>query len=256
MVFQDPYSSMDPRSTVADSVAEPLRTQLGLRGPQLDDRIVKLFGQVGLPASYRRRYPHEFSGGQLQRVAVARALAGDPRLVILDEPVSSLDVSTKAEIINLLADLQDELGVAYLLIGHDIAVVRHASHRIAVMYLGRIVEQGDADTVYNTPKHPYTQALLSAIPVPDPVRQRQRERVVLQGDLPSPANPPAGCRFHTRCPHVMDICHTVDPAVSVTADGTTVACHLVSAPPSTSVGANGPLGRALRSTAGSGGDER
>jgi oligopeptide transport system ATP-binding protein len=227
MVFQDPYSSMDPRSHVGDSVAEPLRTQLGARGSELEDRVVELFRLVGLSPSYRGRYPNEFSGGQLQRIAVARALATNPRLVVCDEPVSSLDVSTRAEVINLLADLQDQLGIAYLFIAHDLAVVRHVSDRIAVMYLGRIVEEGEAETVYSAPKHPYTRALLSAIPVPDPIVQRSRERIVLEGDLPSPANPPSGCHFHTRCPEVMDVCRTIDPPLTVAPDGTRVFCHLM-----------------------------
>ncbi|MBW8826499.1 MAG: ABC transporter ATP-binding protein [Acidobacteria bacterium] len=227
MVFQDPYSSMDPRSSVGDSVAEPLRTQLGLRGRELDERVADLFRLVRLSPTYRGRYPNEFSGGQLQRIAVARALATNPKLVVCDEPVSSLDVSTKAEVINLLADLQDELGIAYLFIAHDLGVVRHVSDRIGVMYLGRLVEEGDAEAVYSSPKHPYTQALLSAIPVPDPVVQRSRTRIVLEGDLPSPANPPSGCHFHTRCPYVMDVCRAVDPPLAVTSDGTRVFCHLI-----------------------------
>jgi oligopeptide transport system ATP-binding protein len=226
MVFQDPYSSMDPRSYVGDAVAEPLQSQLGMKGSELDDRVAELFRLVGLSPSYRGRFPHEFSGGQLQRLAVARAIATHPRLVVCDEPVSSLDVSTRAEVINLLSDLQDELGIAYLFIAHDLGVVRHVSDRIAVMYLGRIVEEGDAEVVYSTPRHPYTQALLSAIPVPDPTVQRGRDRVVLEGDLPSPANPPSGCHFHTRCPYVMDVCRVVDPPVAVMPDGTRVFCHL------------------------------
>jgi oligopeptide/dipeptide ABC transporter ATP-binding protein len=233
MVFQDPYSSMDPRSYVSDAVAEPLKSQLGMKGSELDDKVAELFRLVGLSPSYRGRFPHEFSGGQLQRLAVARALATNPRLVVCDEPVSSLDVSTRAEVINLLSDLQDQLGIAYLFIAHDLGVVRHVSDRIAVMYLGRIVEEGEAEAVYSTPMHPYTQALLSAIPVPDPVVQRGRARIVLQGELPSPANPPSGCHFHTRCIHVMDICKQVDPPVSITAAGSRVYCHLL--PPAEAV---------------------
>jgi oligopeptide/dipeptide ABC transporter ATP-binding protein len=238
MVFQDPYSSMDPRSYVSDAVGEPLKSQLGMRGKELDDRVAELFELVGLSPSYRGRFPHEFSGGQLQRLAVARALATNPRLIVCDEPVSSLDVSTKAEVINLLSDLQDQLDIAYLFIAHDLGVVRHVSDHIAVMYLGRIVEEGEAEAVYSSPKHPYTQALLSAIPVPDPVLQRGRERIVLQGELPSPANPPSGCHFHTRCIHVMDVCRSVDPPVSVTADGSRVFCHLFP-PAETPVAVNG-----------------
>ncbi len=240
MVFQDPYSSMDPRSYVSDAVAEPLRSQLGMKGSELDDRVRELFRLVGLSPSYRGRFPHEFSGGQLQRLAVARALATNPSLVVCDEPVSSLDVSTRAEVINLLSDLQDQLGIAYLFIAHDLGVVRHVSDRIAVMYLGRLVEEGDAEAVYSTPMHPYTKALLSAIPVPDPVIQRSRTRIVLAGELPSPANPPSGCHFHTRCQQVMDVCRQVDPPLSITSNGSRVYCHLF--PPtvtSTSVSVNG-----------------
>ena len=226
MVFQDPYSSMAPRSTVGSSVAEPLKVQLDMTESERDDRVAELFRTVGLAPSYRSRFPHEFSGGQLQRIAVARALATGPKLVVLDEPVSALDISTRAEVINLLADLQDELRTAYLFIAHDLAVVRHVSDRIAVMYLGRIVEEGDAEVVYTNPQHPYTEALLSAIPMPDPKIERVRKRIVLSGDLPSPANPPAGCHFHTRCPHVMDQCRRDDPPRTVTPEGTTVFCHL------------------------------
>jgi peptide/nickel transport system ATP-binding protein len=245
MVFQDPYSSLAPLSSVGGSVAEPLRTQLGMRGAELDRRTAEAFERVRLSSSLRNRYPHEFSGGQLQRISIARALATQPQLMVLDEPVSSLDVSTQAEVINLLTDLREELKLSYLFIAHDLAVVRHVSDQIAVMYLGRIVEHGDSERVYTDPKHPYTQALLSAIPTPDPLIQRGRERVVLKGDIPSPANPPHGCRFHTRCPQVMDICRTVDPPATVTADGTVVYCHLYSptlpGPTSRSLGSAKPV---------------
>jgi oligopeptide transport system ATP-binding protein len=226
MVFQDPYASMDPRASVGSSVAEPLRAQGAGGGADLDKRVVELFDLVGMSPTYRSRYPREFSGGQLQRIAVARSLATNPSLLVLDEPVSSLDVSTKAEIINLLSDLRRDLGVSYLFIAHDLAVVGHLSRRIAVMYLGRIVEEGDAEEVYLNPQHPYTQALLSAILEARPKATRARQRIVLAGDVPSPANPPAGCRFHTRCPYVMDVCRSVDPEVAVTPAGTKVACHL------------------------------
>jgi oligopeptide/dipeptide ABC transporter ATP-binding protein len=226
LVFQDPYSSFDPLATVADSLAEPMKTYLDLDAAGRSDRVAELLRTVRLNPDHRNRYPREFSGGQLQRIAVARALALSPKILVLDEPVSSLDVSIQADIINLLADLQGELGLAYLFIAHDLAVVRHVSSRIAVMYLGRIVEEGPAAQVYSRPRHPYTEALLSAIPVPNPRRQRERERIVLQGDIPSSAAPPAGCRFHTRCPYVMDVCRTVDPPPFVTPDGTTVFCHL------------------------------
>ena len=226
IVFQDPYSSLDPRATIGEAVGEPLEVHQGLRGRKRDGRVAELLEQVGLDRAMMRRYPHEFSGGQRQRIAVARALALDPRLLICDEPVSSLDVSTQSQVINLLTDLQHELGLTYLFIAHDLSVVRHISDRIAVMYLGRIVEEGDAEQVYTSPRHPYTLALLSAIPVPDPSPDRRKRRIVLEGDVPSPLDPPSGCRFHPRCPFAMDICTRVEPEPFLTLDGTTVACHL------------------------------
>ena len=226
IVFQDPYSSLDPRASIAETVGEPLEVHLGLHGRRRDDRVGDLLAEVGLDRRFLTRYPYEFSGGQRQRIAVARALAVVPDLLICDEPVSSLDVSTQSQVINLLDEIQDRLGITCLFIAHDLSVVRHISDRIAVMYLGRIVEIGSAEEVYSHPKHPYTEALLSAIPVPDPTEQRRRERIVLQGDIPSPLNPPSGCRFHTRCPHAMDVCAVEDPPPFTATDGTTVWCHL------------------------------
>ncbi|HEX5613744.1 MAG TPA: ABC transporter ATP-binding protein [Acidimicrobiia bacterium] len=226
IVFQDPYSSLDPRATIAESVGEPLEVHERVGRAERDQRVAELLEQVGLDRHMLRRYPHEFSGGQRQRIAIARALALHPKLVVCDEPVSSLDVSTQSQVINLFTELQDELGLAYLFIAHDLSVVRHISHRIAVMYLGRIVEIGAAEELSARPRHPYTEALLSAIPVPDPTVQRTRERIVLQGDVPSPLDPPRGCHFHTRCPHVMEICRTVVPDAFTDASGTTVHCHL------------------------------
>jgi peptide/nickel transport system ATP-binding protein len=226
MVFQDPYSSLDPRRTIAEAVGEPLEVHLGLRGARRDDEVARLLDLVGIGGHALQRYPYEFSGGQRQRIAIARALALNPAFVVCDEPVSSLDVSTQSQVINLLADLQRRLGIAFLFIAHDLSVVAHISHRIAVMYLGSIVETGPTAEVIARPRHPYTQALLSAVPVPDPTIQRERRRIVLSGDIPSPSNPPAGCHFHTRCPYVMDVCRTVVPPVFTDASGTTALCHL------------------------------
>ena len=226
MVFQDPYSSLNPRASVGDIVGEPLVVHENLTSDERRIRVRELLDQVGLDPEMARRYPHEFSGGQRQRIAIARALALRPSLVVCDEPISSLDVSTQSQVINLLADLQVQLGLAYLFVSHDLSIVRRISHRIAVMYLGQIVEVGPADEVYERPTHPYTEALLSAIPLPVPDAGGSAARIVLKGDLPSPIDPPAGCRFHTRCPYAMDICLNEEPEALTTPAGTTVTCHL------------------------------
>ncbi|HXQ60913.1 MAG TPA: dipeptide ABC transporter ATP-binding protein [Acidimicrobiales bacterium] len=226
IVFQDPYSSLDPRMRVNDIVGEPLEIYDGLTGSERDERVAELLDQVGLGRYALYRRPHEFSGGQRQRIAIARALAPGPRLLVCDEPVSALDVSTQSQVINLLTDLQDRLGLAFLFIAHDLSVVRHISDRIAVMYLGRIVEEGDAEEVYLRPRHPYTEALLSAIPVPDVHRPSGIGRIVLTGEVANPIDPPPGCTFHTRCPYAMDVCTSVEPQPTVTSVGTTVRCHL------------------------------
>ena len=226
LVFQDPYSSLDPRQSIADIVGEPLAIHTSMSRSQREQRVVELLGQVGLDSHVLQRQPHEFSGGQRQRIAIARALALEPKLLVCDEPVSALDVSTQSQVINLLSGLQQELGIAYLFIAHDLSVVRHISNRIAVMYLGQIVEEGDADEVYERPTHPYTSALLSAIPVPDPARQDERKRIILRGEVSEAVEGDVGCRFRFRCPFAMDVCAQVDPEPYVTPVGTTVRCHL------------------------------
>jgi peptide/nickel transport system ATP-binding protein len=225
VVFQDPFSSLNPRQRVRDIIAEPI-VNFGLAsGSELQDRVAALMDKVRLPRDAMHRFPHEFSGGQRQRIGIARALAPGSDLIICDEAVSALDVSVKAQIVNLLSDLQDELGLALLFISHDLAIVEHLTHRVAVMYLGRIVELADRRTLFATPHHPYTRALLSAVPVPDPTIKRQR--VILKGDVPSPINPPSGCRFHTRCPYVFDRCKTEEPVLRpTTVPGQVSACHL------------------------------
>jgi len=221
MIFQDPYSSLNPRMTVEQTLVEPLALH-GLSTGRHHARAAELLDLVGLPALYLQRYPHEFSGGQRQRIGIARALAVEPRLIVCDEAVSALDVSIQAQVINLLQDLQQRLGLAYVFIAHDLAVVKHIASHVAVMYLGQIVEYADKRTLFSTPRHPYTQALLSAIPLPEP--GLKRERVLLQGDVPNPINPPSGCRFRTRCPHAQERCTQEVPALRVLQDHA-VACH-------------------------------
>ncbi|MCF6422068.1 ABC transporter ATP-binding protein [Amycolatopsis tucumanensis] len=227
MVFQDPLSSLDPRQSVESILIEGMRAHgLDKDRDSTRKRLRELLNAVGLPESSLRKYPHEFSGGQRQRIGIARALAVEPDLIVADEPVSALDVSVQAQVINLLEELQDSLGLTYLVIAHDLAVVRHISDRIGVMYLGSLVEETDSESLYAEPLHPYTRALLSAIPVPDPVVEDSREQILLAGDLPSPANPPSGCRFHTRCPWRQETkCDTERPALRELAAGHRVACH-------------------------------
>jgi oligopeptide transport system ATP-binding protein len=242
IIFQDPYGSLDPRMTVESIIAEPLDTHNLVKGKEKRERIGELLRMVGLDPKYILRYPHEFSGGQRQRIGVARALAVEPELIVCDEPISALDVSIQAQVLNLLVDLRERLGLTYLFVAHDLSVVRHISDRVAVMYLGKIVEIGPPEELYTTPGHPYTRALLSAIPVPDPNAERKRRRVILQGDVPSPVNPPEGCRFHTRCWLYEQLgqpesCRTVEPPLApLASDDHRVACHFAAEALKTKVG--------------------
>ena len=226
MIFQDPYASLNPRMTVGNIIGEPLEVHNIATGAERRERVMELLKIVGLNPYFINRYPHEFSGGQRQRIGVARALAVNPDFIVLDEPISALDVSIQAQIINLLEDLQNDFNLTYLFIAHDLSVVRHISDRVAVMYLGKIVELTDRKRLYSNSVHPYTQALLSAVPIPDPIVEEKRRRIILQGDVPSPANPPKGCNFCTRCPRVMDICQEQEPAFHDHGDNHYVACWL------------------------------
>ncbi|MFE2430648.1 ABC transporter ATP-binding protein [Streptomyces sp. NPDC059373] len=225
MIFQDPYSSLNPRHTIGTIVGAPFRLQKVQTEHGAKKEVQDLLELVGLNPEHYNRYPHEFSGGQRQRIGIARALALKPKLVVADEPVSALDVSIQAQVVNLLDDLQSELGLTYVIIAHDLSVIRHVSDRIAVMYLGKIVEVADRESLYAKPMHPYTNALLSAVPVPDPKRRTQRERILLTGDVPSPIAPPPGCRFHTRCWKATEVCKTTEPPLVALATGHEVACH-------------------------------
>ena len=224
MVFQDPFASLNPRKRVGQIIGMPLKLH-GVEKPKVESKVHELLERVGLSSEHVNRYPHEFSGGQRQRIGVARALALEPKLIVLDEPVSALDVSVQAQIINLLDDLQDDFGLTYLFVAHDLSVVRHVSNRIAVMYLGKLMEVSPAEELYIKPIHPYTVALLAAVPIPDPRENRSRERIVVSGEPPSPIDPPAGCVFHTRCPHATELCRTVEPPLTEYPGGHLAACH-------------------------------
>ncbi|WP_102110072.1 ABC transporter ATP-binding protein [Oceaniglobus roseus] len=232
MVFQDPQASLNPRMTVASIIGEPLDEHTKLSRKERLERIYELMDQVGLNRDFANRYPHEFSGGQRQRIGIARALALHPKFIVCDEPIAALDVSIQAQVVNLLEDLQEKLGLTYLFISHDLSMVRHIADRVAVMYLGKVVELAPRDRLYTDPQHPYTQALLSAVPEPDPELASGRKRTILTGDVPSPSNPPPGCNFSTRCPKVMEVCRKIDPEFREVAPGQFAACHLLNDPAS------------------------
>ncbi len=227
MIFQDPQASLNPRMSVAAIIAEPLDEHQSLTKKARMERVFELMDAVGLSRDFAKRFPHEFSGGQRQRIGIARALALNPKFIVCDEPIAALDVSIQAQVVNLLEDLQDKLGLTYLFISHDLSMVRHLATRVAVMYLGKIVELAPRDLLYSDPQHPYTQALLSAVPEADPTVESSRTRIILEGDVPSPTNPPSGCNFSTRCPKVMDICKIDTPEFKQLKDGRHVACHLM-----------------------------
>ena len=226
IIFQDPQAALDPRMTIGNTIAEPLTVHGIVPKKEVEDRVEELLKTVGLNPYFKNRYPHEFSGGQQQRIVIARVLSVEPTFIIADEPISALDVSIQAQIINLLEELQEKLGLTYMFISHDLRVVRHISDRVAVMYLGKIVEHADKDDLYDHPLHPYTQALLASVPAPNPVLAKTRERIVLEGDVPSPIDPPSGCRFRTRCPIVVEVCAEIEPPLREIRDKHWAACHL------------------------------